>query len=214
MNLAVVALAFGAAASLGLNLAGTYRRRRAMVYVFKPLTTSICIVIAFLPSTAAPQYRIAIVAGLLFSLAGDVFLMLPRDRFIAGLASFLVAHVAYLVAFTTGVPFAARPLFFVAYAAAGTVAIVPLWPHLGKLRVPVLAYVIVILAMAAQAAALASVLASTGAMLAAIGAFLFVVSDTTLAFDRFRRSFAAAQFIIMTTYVAAQLLIASSVVVR
>ncbi|MQB01909.1 MAG: hypothetical protein GEU78_16820, partial [Actinobacteria bacterium] len=38
-------------------------------------------------------------AALLFSLAGDVFLMLPRDLFVAGLVSFLGAHVCYIVAF-------------------------------------------------------------------------------------------------------------------
>jgi uncharacterized membrane protein YhhN len=40
---------------------------------------------------------------------------------------------------------------------------------------------------------------------------LFVVSDGTLAINRFRVRFRAAQFIVMTTYVAAQALIAASV---
>ena len=35
-------------------------------------------------------------------MAGDIFLMLPNDRFVAGLASFLVGHLAYVVAFTHG----------------------------------------------------------------------------------------------------------------
>ena len=39
-------------------------------------------------------------AGLLFSLVGDVSLMLPNERFIQGLVSFLVAHLCYIVAFT------------------------------------------------------------------------------------------------------------------
>lgn len=36
-------------------------------------------------------------------------LMLPRDRFIAGLVSFLLAHVVYIFAFTDGLPFFASP---------------------------------------------------------------------------------------------------------
>ena len=38
------------------------------------------------------------VVALVFSLLGDVFLMLPSDAFVAGLSAFLLAHVAYVVA--------------------------------------------------------------------------------------------------------------------
>jgi len=41
------------------------------------------------------------VAALAFSLLGDVFLMLRRQRFLAGLWSFLFAHLAYVAAFDT-----------------------------------------------------------------------------------------------------------------
>ena len=46
----------------------------------------------------------------MFSLAGDVFLMLPRDAFVAGLAAFLVAHVCYVVGFWTDPPAAVAML--------------------------------------------------------------------------------------------------------
>ena len=36
-------------------------------------------------------------AALALSLAGDVFLMLPSDQFVPGLASFLLGHIAYIV---------------------------------------------------------------------------------------------------------------------
>ena len=42
--------------------------------------------------------------GLLFSLAGDVFLLLPKEQFIAGLVSFLLAHVAYIIGFNDTLP--------------------------------------------------------------------------------------------------------------
>ena len=42
--------------------------------------------------------------GLLFSLGGDVFLMLPHEQFIPGLVSFLIGHICYLIGFnSTGV---------------------------------------------------------------------------------------------------------------
>ena len=44
------------------------------------------------------------VAALVLCLAGDVFLMLPQDLFVAGLASFLMTHVAYVVAFNPTPP--------------------------------------------------------------------------------------------------------------
>ena len=46
---------------------------------------------------------------------------------------------------------------------------------------------------------------------AAAGAVLFVVSDGVLAINRFRLKFRVAQAVIMSTYVAAQTLIALSV---
>jgi uncharacterized membrane protein YhhN len=42
--------------------------------------------------------------GLLFSLAGDVFLMLPKEQFIAGLVSFLLAHIAYIIGLAPRLP--------------------------------------------------------------------------------------------------------------
>src|SRR5262249_31512938 len=52
-----------------------------------------------------PESRWAFtVAALCLSLAGDVFLMLPKDLFVAGLGSFLLAHLAYVAAFNTSPP--------------------------------------------------------------------------------------------------------------
>src|SRR5258708_3354306 len=79
---------------------------RWLVYVFKPLTTGLILLLALIASgPELARYQWAIVTSLAFSLAGDVFLMLPGDLFLAGLLSFLVAHIAYLVAFTSGVRF-------------------------------------------------------------------------------------------------------------
>ena len=56
----------------------------------------------------------AVLAGLGLSLVGDVALMIPQG-FLAGLVAFLLAHLAYLVAFTRGgVRLAARPGPFIA----------------------------------------------------------------------------------------------------
>ena len=70
--------------------------RRWQAYVFKPLATLLVVALALSLPAASPAYRWAVVAGLAFSTAGDIFLMLPRERFVAGLLSFLVAHLFYI----------------------------------------------------------------------------------------------------------------------
>mgnify|MGYP001103435743 CR=1 FL=1 len=127
-------------------------RQRWQVYAFKPLATLLILALALSLSPARPDYQWAIAAGLVLSTAGDVFLMLPRDRFVAGLASFLLAHLCYLRAFSIEVPFGAGLLLWLPFFAAGGMVVALVWPGLKPaLRGPVVVYVIVIAAMAGQA---------------------------------------------------------------
>lgn len=186
---------------------------RSLVYLLKPLATLIVIVVAWLGTRPEP-YRTWVLLGLGASLTGDVFLMLPQDLFVAGLAAFLVAHLCYLRAFTrdggfsgvlaTGVPLLALGI------GLGTV----LWPGLGGLKVPVACYIAVILAMAWQALERWRLGSHAGARAAGIGALFFVASDATLGVSRFRADFAGATAVILGTYYAAQWFIAGSVARR
>ena len=195
-----------------LHLRAEYRGPRRQVYLFKPLTVVWLLVLALtVAEPVSARYQFAVVVGLAFSLAGDVFLMLPGDRFLPGVASFLLAHLAYLVAFTSGVPFGANLPLLAPYALLGGVMLGVLWRHLGAMRLPVVVYVAAIVVMAWQAAGRAASLGTAGVLLAAAGAALFVVSDAVLAVNRFRRRFRSAQAVIHATYYAAQLLIAWSV---
>ena len=186
--------------------------RQWQVYVFKPLATLLVAALALSFPDAAPGYRWAVVAGLAFSTAGDIFLMLPRDRFVAGLASFLVAHLCYLYAFAIDAPFPAGQLLWLPYFAAGGVVLAVIWRGMKPgLRAPVIAYVLVIAAMAGQAAGRWQVLGSETALAAALGAALFVLSDSLLAINRFSRPFRAERALTLGSYWLAQLLIALSV---
>src|SRR5437016_10851333 len=121
-----------AALSAMLHLRAEYGGTRRQVYLFKPLTTLTLLLIAALaPHT---RYDTAIILALIFSFAGDVFLMLPGDRFVAGLTSFLLAHVAYIFAFTSTF---GQPLLLAVYAVPAVVVMALLWPRLGRMRVPV-----------------------------------------------------------------------------
>ncbi|HEU4596473.1 MAG TPA: lysoplasmalogenase [Pyrinomonadaceae bacterium] len=188
-----------------------YRGPRRRVYLFKPLTVVLIILIALEGNFSSPTiYRYLIVAGLLCSLAGDVFLMLPRDRFVEGLASFLVAHVLYIAAFSSGGVRAPSVWVGVLLAAYGALMLRLLWPRLGKLRAAVLIYVLAILLMAWLASSRWLVMGEAGSLPAFLGALLFVASDSLLAWNRFQGGFRAAQAWVLGTYFAAQWLIALS----
>ncbi len=200
------------AAFAALTLWAEHRDSRRAIYLLKPLTTVLILALAATaPQPVSRGYQALVCAGLLFSLAGDVFLMLPRDRFVAGLASCLVAHLFYVAAFAPRPVTLAAPLVLAALVVYGMVLLRALWPRLGELRVPVAVYAAALLVMAWQAAERWAVLHTTPALLAALGAGLFVVSDSVLAWERFRRSHPYGQAVVLGTYFAAQWLIASSV---
>ncbi|MCB0148242.1 MAG: hypothetical protein KDE01_11385, partial [Caldilineaceae bacterium] len=78
----------------------TYAGTQTQRYLFKPLTTGlILLVVLTLPDPVSALYRGLVAAGIIFSLAGDVFLMLPGNTFVWGLVSFLVAHLFYIGAY-------------------------------------------------------------------------------------------------------------------
>lgn len=211
MTLPIALLSVAAALCAALTIAAQYRQSKRLEYVCKPLATASILLIALLaddPLTA--RYQVLIVLGLTASLAGDVFLMLP-DRFLPGLVSFLVAHLFYIAAFTLEGDGTA-PLWYLApFVLYGVLMLRWLWPHLGSLRGPVIVYMAVILLMAWQAANRWIETRQDGTLLALAGAYLFVMSDSALAVERFRGAWRSAPFWVLSTYFAAQWLIALSV---
>jgi uncharacterized membrane protein YhhN len=194
-----------------LAILAVYQNWRLIHYLFKPLTIVFIILIALqLKYPISPAYRYAILAGLLLSLAGDVFLMLPKDYFIQGLISFLIAHLFYIVAFTFESGRALSLWGAIPFLIYGCLMLRVLWPHLGKMRLPVMLYMLVILLMGWSALSRWILTAQPGSLLAAFGALSFIASDSLLALDKFKGRFRSAQFLILTTYFTAQWLIALS----
>jgi len=177
--------------------------RRPVEYVAKPLTMVVLVAAALALDPVDGAQRWWFVAALVLSLAGDVFLMLPRDLFVPGLASFLLGHVAYIVGLwqgDTSVP------GLVLGAAIIGVAL----PVLGgrilravragdepELLGPVAAYVAVISAMVVSAGA-------SGQLLALAGALSFYASDAMIAWGRFIRELPRGRLAVMATYHVAQ----------
>jgi uncharacterized membrane protein YhhN len=181
----------------------------ALNLIFKPLATLVVIAHAWPRGRDTPVVRRWVLAGLVFSLGGDVALLWPQQGFLPGLVSFLLAHLAYLVAFTRVQRLAAWPWAFVAYALVAGFILWRLWPGVpAALQAPVVAYVLCLAAMAAQAAVLWRRGAERGALLA-LGGALFVASDALLATNKFAGPLPLASLWILGTYWSAQWCIAS-----
>jgi len=210
-----LAIATLASAALAILSAPWALGQPALNWVFKPLTTLLIIAYAWPRGRARPLSRRWVLVGLLLSLCGDVALMWPEHGFLPGLVSFLLAHLAYLRAFTVdGVRLAARWQPFVLYGLLAALILTLLWPGVpAGLRLPVLAYVLCLASMAAQAAVLGLQARGTPRQAAgwrlACGGALFLLSDALLATNRFALPLPAANLWILASYWWAQWCIAS-----
>jgi len=152
-----------------------------------------------------------IIGALVFSTMGDILLIFEgRPFFILGLLSFLLAHVLFVLIFRSR----AGTIKLDFYTVVCSLFILSyyfffmkfLWPHLGAMRIPVLAYAFVISGMLWMALQL---LRSTSSLRwhIVLGALFFVVSDSLLSIQLFYSSFEFAHFYVMLTYLLAQLLL-------
>lgn len=194
----VVLLALAAVAAVA-NWWAVWVGRRPVEWVAKPATLSLLVAVALVLTPLSSGVRAWFVVGLVCSLAGDVFLMLPRERFVAGLASFLLAHLAYVVGL--GLAHESWPL-----TVLGLVVVLVAMAFVGRnvvgavaagdepaFKAPVLAYMTVISAMVVVAFGTASPIAIGGAL-------LFYVSDAVLAWNKFVKPFRAGRLTVMVTY--------------
>ena len=202
----LVSVIAGAVASL---LRATRLEERETVVVSKTLASLGFVLLGALAWQSDNPIATWLVAGLVLCAAGDVLLIWDRS-FDLGLISFLLGHVAYVAAFHAAAPIADWTrwmLYPIALASAGALAW--LWPHLGRRRISVSAYIAVITIMVWGALAV-----TTGNIMGwmiAIGAVLFYLSDLTVARDRFVKSEFLNRIIGLPMYYAAQILIALSV---
>lgn len=195
-----------------LHIIAAYRGPRWLYYVSKPLTVML-LLIQCVWSGAPSFYYWTIVIGLCFSIIGDIYLMLPADRFLAGLMSFFFAHIAYTVAFASQWSGEISWWLLALCLAIGIVVFLLLLPFLAPLQTPVALYIFVIMAMLFSAGQYWLLSHNQAALFTIVGAILFVLSDLTLAVNRFKVEFSAATVIIMSTYFIAQGLFVGSVLV-
>jgi uncharacterized membrane protein YhhN len=212
VNVALIATAFGLLAGL---LAAEKTKKTWIILAFKLPLSVLFLVTGLIQPHPIPSYYHWVLAGLVGGLIGDVFLALKGKRaFKAGLISFLLGHVSYIIAFAvlTQLPdWLSLGHIFIASVSLGV-----FWwlrPHLGSMMVPVVLYIIAITLMAAAAwsAFRNPGLNSPGAWALLLGAFCFYVSDLFVARDRFVASQFTNRLFGLPLYYAGQFLIALSV---
>lgn len=200
------------------------RDDRRTEYWAKPATLVLLLAGFLWLSPSPPGGLVAAFAlGLVFSLAGDVLLMLPGDRFIGGLVAFLLAHLAYIAAFNLGGPSLTLPglllLVLVAVAAWQVLSRLTAAMAAGgrrKLILPVVVYGIVLglMTWSAVSTLLHPAWPRTAAWLAAAGGCLFFFSDTALAWLRFVRPLPGGRPLEMIAYHLAQYALSAAVLLK
>ena len=155
--------------------------------------------------------------GVLFSLIGDVVLLLDEERsFIFGLVAFLLAHVAYIIGFNSPPPDFGALTFGVALMVI--LSVLPLirrfllgldQKDLNSLRLPVRVYATVISLMlfSALVTLFRADWQSNPAYLVSLGAVLFFTSDSLLAWGKFINPVRHGGLMVMVTYYLGQILL-------
>jgi len=193
-------------------LVAQWRNSRPGVWLAKPLASTAFVAAAVLWGATDSSFGRWLLGALALCWLGDV-LLIPKQRpgcFIAGITSFLLAHLVFVAAFVE------RSVDAVAVAFGGVLMAPVVWlllrwlrPHLsGPFRVAVPVYVVAICAM--LVAALASVRAA-GQPAILLGACLFTVSDVAVARDRFVSPGRGSWIWGLPLYYAGQLVLASTV---
>lgn len=187
---------------------GDSRGNEPLMRVAKPLASTGFLVVAVGIGALDSSYGRAVLVGLVLSWIGDVCLLSRRHAwFLAGLVAFLLAHVAYGVAFFgDGLPL--RWVLAAVALLAGPAFVVRRWlaPHIpADMRRPVDAYVVVITVMVALSLTRT---AMGGSPWIAVGAIAFYLSDLSVARDRFVSSAPSNRLWGLPLYYGAQLVLA------
>jgi uncharacterized membrane protein YhhN len=105
-----VAILLAAGAVALVDWWSVLRSNKSVEYFAKPGVLILLIGVALAIDPAHPSMRGWFVGALVLSLIGDIFLMLPSDRFVPGLSAFLLAHVAYSIGFLIHSPGSPAPI--------------------------------------------------------------------------------------------------------
>ena len=167
-----------------LDWVAVARRIPPLEYVCKPAAAAAFLATALALDPASDASRAWCCVALVFCIVGDVFLMLPRDAFLPGLAAFAAAQTCFAVSFTFQEPTPLRLVIALVLVVPGAVILTR--RSVGALAqggnesmaAPIVFYSVVISAMVVGAIA-------GGTAVGIAGALLFLTSDSLIAEQRF-----------------------------
>lgn len=201
------------------DLAGIAINNEQLQYVFKPLIIPVLIgYFLFSVFAVVNSLKKWVIAALFFSWVGDVLLMFDARNeifFILGLASFLLAHIFYILYFhhvRVKQKVKSNPWLLVVVVVYYGALITWLSPYLGDMKLPVRIYGIIISFMLMMALHMLFIKNKHAGRRMAMGAVLFIISDSLLAINKFYQSFEMAGILIMLTYGLAQFFIVSGAI--
>ena len=178
----------------GLESLALWKGWRKLEFVAKP-AVMVCLFIWLFSTAGLQGALIWFGIGILFSLAGDIFLMFIERFFMFGLIAFLLGHVAYLIGFNTPLPQTTTAWSFGLAVVIGLGSVRVLRRIVGSIRAkeqnrmvaPVLVYgtVITLMLLAAMLTLFRLEWNTTAALLVSFGAAMFYFSDIILAWHRF-----------------------------
>ncbi|WP_461246418.1 lysoplasmalogenase [Treponema sp. R6D11] len=159
--------------------------------------------------TGVNTILLPIILALVFGWLGDIFLLKISNllRFRLGLASFLLGHIFYIIImFPYTMPFNILILIIsILVAACYGIFIFRFIQPTKEMKIPVIAYEVIIFTMAIFALQLFLSQGGKFGALVFAGSICFVASDSLLSIATFRKK--ALNVPVMITYIAAQLLI-------
>ncbi len=199
-------------AAAAVHITGIRLDRPLVSGLAKAVASTTFVALALLNGANGSTYGRFILAALMLCWVGDMLLLSRRSSLLlGGIATFLLAHLAFAAAFTRETVNQNWLLgAIVCTAVAGVLLIRWLWPRLKSLyRIAVPAYVAAIMTMTSLAVGASAASMPTTV---AIGAIMFAISDVSVARDRFIESKFVNKIWGLPLYYAAQLLLAGSVI--
>jgi uncharacterized membrane protein YhhN len=178
--------------AVATDLLAIYLQWDTVRLISKPLIVlSLLIYFIKQAGTSSPTSLFMIMA-LALSIAGDVALLFEFGNpmfFMIGLASFLLAHIFYIAAFNhlrkrDGTR-SLRWMWILGVVLYLGFFLTVLMPYAGDFRIPVIIYAVVLCCMLLMVVHAFGALYAKPGIICLAGALLFVVSDTTLALNKF-----------------------------
>ena len=197
------------AAAVALHLIACYRRMPKLRRITKPLLMPL---LAAMYALIAQTPHAFVIVALLCGWLGDVFLLFTKRNIfmLLGMAAFALGHVFYIGAMlSTNPPLHLYVLILLLLAAAWVLFVVKkLLPTAPKsLRIPGLCYAVLLSGTALCALYLLFSTQRLCYLVSFVGGLLFMLSDTILTGQKYRKETRHGNFYVMLTYILAQMLL-------